>query len=128
MRIINRKEFVALPPGTLFMKYCPLCFDQLCIKDDTINGGQDFCVNDVTNTILCGGSREMQDILFTKGESGESIKMDFNAAGRDGCYDEDQLFAIYEREDVLGLLGVLTTCLKEAYPDESNRDIRAIEK
>jgi len=110
MRIVDLDTFRALPNGTLFMKYEPCCFGNLGVKVETLNG--DFLFESITDGIDASGSDEMFDKLFAaEKDSTLSLKMDFNATDRDGLFEADQLFAVYEKEDVVGLIDKLNECL-----------------
>lgn len=47
MRIVNLKEFVKLPSGTIFMKYRPCVFEYLCAKEDTLEKTNDFFFSNI---------------------------------------------------------------------------------
>jgi len=42
---------------------------------------------------------------------GASINLDLNCYMRGGCFGHDQLFAVYEKQDVVALIGKLTDSL-----------------
>jgi len=60
MRIVDLKEFRALPPGTVFMKYEPCVFERLSVKGKTLEA--DFLYADLTTEIYCSGSEEMMGL------------------------------------------------------------------
>ena len=113
MKIVNLEQFRALPEGTVFMKYEPCIFDELCVKGETWE--YDWLYENITTQIECTGSGDFSDKLDAALETGCSVAMDFNSWGRDGCFDNDQLFAIYEKQDVTGLIEKLNHCLAMAY-------------
>lgn len=98
MRIVDRKTFLGMPNGTMFAKYEPCVFGPLEIKCDTY--GSDFVSQQIINAIDGHDSGEVMDMLDASEETGCSIPMNFDCAGRDGCFDEDQLFAVLETADV----------------------------
>ena len=53
--------------------------------------------------IDCGSNSDIID-------SGE-FKWDLESIGRDGLYEMDQLFAVYDKEDVQMLIAQLSKCL-----------------
>ena len=112
MKIVNRETFLALPPGTLFSKYEPCVFEDLCIKGET--WGNDFQVQQIADAIESTGCEDFSKRLFHSEVEGDSLPMDFNCMGRDGCFDDDQLFAVWERADVEALIVRLTKTLQEA--------------
>lgn len=109
MKIVNRETFLAMPEGTLFSKYHPCVFEDLCIKGETWDS--DFQVQQVVDAIECTGSGDFSNRLHRSEILGESLPMDFNCMGRDGCFDDDQLFAVWERADVEALIVRLTQTL-----------------
>jgi len=109
MRILNRTQFLALPENTLFCKYKPCLFGDLTIKGET--WGNDFQTQEIADAIESMGS-DFHDKLFEAEDKGTSLRMDFHCMGRDGCFDAEQLFAIYERIDIEALISRLRECLK----------------
>ena len=113
MKIVNLMEFRRLPVGTLFMKYTPGAFEDLQAKGETLE--VDFTYENITSWVKSASSNEMFDRLLAAERDGESLLMDFDATGRDGCYENDQLFAVYEKRDVKMLIDKLYRCLVSAY-------------
>ena len=109
MRIINLKEFRAMPENTVFAKYKPCSFGDLRIKGETWE--HDFLCQEIVSAIECSGSDEFASKLDNALEHGASIKMDFDCQGRDGLFDDDQLFAVWENEDVERLIERLSMCI-----------------
>ena len=112
MKIVNRKEFLLLPPETVFSYYEPCIFSGLYVK--VCQPGQyknDFLTDNLIGEIYCDGSHEMIDLLEESRETGKSLKLDFDCTDRDGMFNDEQLFAIYEKEDVSSLIVRLMKCL-----------------
>lgn len=107
MKIVDRKTFLELPADTLYSKYEPCWFGDIEIKGET-TGLNDFVTQSIADAVRCNDSGEFSDILLAAQKTGESFSLDFDCAGRDGFYDDDQLFAIWEREDVIALIERLT--------------------
>lgn len=106
MRIITQAEFLKLPGGTLYSKYTPSSFDGLCIKAQT-EGDNDFVCMDLVGNIE---ARDDVDFLTKCDEAvneGAELKLDFEAYGRDGMFDKEQLFAVYSRKDIFNLIDTL---------------------
>lgn len=112
MKIMTRDQFVLLPAGTVYAKYQPCCFEDLCIKGDSING-VDFFLQTILQ-IEADSSDQWMDRLDRAENIGESIPMDLNVQSRDGCFDSDQLFAVYEPQDVRGLIDRLQQALRDS--------------
>jgi hypothetical protein len=117
MKIVNLETFRKMPPNTLFAKYEPCVFEELEIKGETWE--HDFLVSSsISSAIQCSGSAEFSELLDRAEKTGESLAMDFESEGRDGCFEKDQLFAVWEDADVLALIERLKRCL----PNEKLRD------
>ncbi len=113
MKIVSLKEFLLLPTGVVYMKYEPCVFEDLCVKDDSLN--KDFFYSNITYDLDCTGCDDFADKLFDAQENKTSVKTDFDCVGRDGCFDDEQLFAVYEKEDVERLIDKLNKSLINAY-------------
>ena len=113
MKIVGLEEFRALPEGAVFAKFQPDVFDDLCIKGETWD--VDFLYSSLTDDIECDSSTERDELLDLARLEGRSIKMAFDQEGRDGCFDDDQLFAVWEHSDVVGLMFKLNESLSRAY-------------
>ncbi len=109
MKIVPLKDFRALPSGTIFCKYDPIVFGDLCIKGETWE--TDFISASLTNWIECDSSSDLTDKLEKYQETKESFKLDLECYGRDGYFDDNQLFAIYEKDDLSQLIDVLKKSL-----------------
>lgn len=111
MLIVDRKTFMAMPAGTVFAKYEPCVFGDLSIKEDTI-GDIDFCVQEIipwfTNTV---DFSTWADALEAAANGVPSPPLDYDICGRDGMFEVDQLFAVFERHDVEALIARLTKSL-----------------
>ena len=103
MKIVDRKTFLQLDKETLYSKYEPCYFSDLTIKCIS-NMSDDFVTQGITNAIECDNGQEHIEILSNSEKNGTSFTMDFDCPGRDGCFDEDQLFAIWEKEDIEKLI------------------------
>ncbi len=110
MKILNLEKFRALPENTLFSKFIPCAFDYLEIKGDTIEC--DFWTQEIHSAIECNDSGQSSELLFEAQEKGLSLKMDFECEGRDGLYEDNQLFAVWENNDLLQLIDRLKQCIK----------------
>jgi hypothetical protein len=113
LKIVTLEEFRRLPEGTLFMKYEPCVFEGLQAKGETWE--HDFLCENITYWPDCTGSDDFSDKLTLAQETGESILMNFDSSGRDGCFDDDQLFAVYDKRDIEMLQDKLKRCVQSAY-------------
>ena len=111
MKIVNREEFLKLEEPVLYLK-CDKNGNPesgLCIKYNTM--GNDFCNLDLHLHIRKSGSNEScadcseeHDVLDNALMNNESFEYDYTMTGRDGLYDNHQLFIIYEKVDMLSLM------------------------
>jgi len=110
MKIVNRKTFLNMPPNTIFAKYEPCIFDELCIKGETIY--DDFYFQSVMN-VESDNSGEFIEILEDATKNGNSFRLDLHCEGRDCFFKTNQLFAVFEKQDVTMLIKRLNDCLSE---------------
>ena len=117
MKILNRKDFLALQGQWLFSKYTPSIFDDLTIKIENY-GERDFIVQQVVDAIESNGTGDFIDKLDDAEMNGAELALDFYYAGRDGCFDDDQLFAVWSKDDVKALIVRLQELVKEDYQNK----------
>ena len=119
MRIVDREAFLAMPAGTVFSKYEPCIFGNLEIKGESNANAQgvliDFWSQDLVGALQADTTEEFEEAC-DHAAAGESIQMDLESQGRDGLYDRDQLFAVWEPDDVRALIMRLQRALIEAQP------------
>lgn len=99
MKLVDRKTFLQLPKGTVFQKYTPKMFEDLQIKT------KDKYTNDfrADNPIGCiDGDDFIADT--DRLENGEEVKLHFHTSFRDGLFEEDEMYAIWNKEDIQGLI------------------------
>ena len=110
MKIVNRTQFLALPPGTVYMNYNYGLFGDLSLKGDTMaldsGSAGDFHTVNLTGAVEANDSGDYHDRLMAM-EQGASFPAEFDSYGRDGMFDPDQLFAVYEYNDVTLLIEAL---------------------
>jgi len=124
VRIVDRKTFLQLPAGTLFSKFAPDYFEDLCIKGETWwhrdeDAAHDFLYQSINDAIRCNSSEDFSNQLDLAREFGQSIPLDLDCTSRDGLYDKEQLFAVWERADVEQLLVRLENALGDGYSERS---------
>ncbi len=107
MRIVNLTEFRTLPEYTLYSKFTPDVFGDIETKYETWEF--DFLC---ANLIDFQGSTSSDEYsrLLDSCVAGKSIDLDFEHAGRDGMFDKEQLFAIFENKDIDALIEHLKKC------------------
>jgi len=90
MKILTRKEFLKMPSQTVFSYYKPDFFNGLMIKSSGEDDVIDFTVEDLIEI----------DIYFHALNQGENVPATFECSGREGLFDDEQLFAVYDKSDV----------------------------
>ncbi|MUO85554.1 hypothetical protein [Agrobacterium vitis] len=124
MKIVNRTEFLTMAAGTVFMKfpaqpkdgsYVDLGFDEaIAIKDETI--GNDFIVQHILPCFESEANTEDWFNIMSQMLGGErSPPVDYNVAGRDGLFDDDQLFLVWEKDDLERMIARLNQALLAGY-------------
>ena len=89
-----------LPAGTVWSYYMPRIFNGLHIKDSEPESGYpDFSVSHLIGAVENSSSEDFS-YKCEQMEKGESLPVDFESSGREGMFDDKQLFAVYEPEDV----------------------------
>ncbi len=116
MKIVTRSQLMAMPAQTLYSTYAPCWFGELLIKGDTIvHEGRniDWFEQDIAGALDCHDSGEFSDMLDDAQKNGTSLPMDFDCEGRDGLFDDSQLYAVWEPQDVAALVTRLQLCLSQ---------------
>lgn len=124
MRIVNRHEFLAMPAGTVFVKFpaqpadgshIDLGYDGIiCIKEDTV--GDDFIVQELLpyfEDVNDGG--DWADVMSSMLEGKTSPPLDYECTVRDGLFDEKQLFLVWDKIDLERMIGRLNAALLSGY-------------
>lgn len=122
MKILRREAFLELPSGVLFAKGKPWYFETPHVKGDTIyhNGKAiDFIHRDLVS-ISSHDSGEWSDRLDEMVEKGVSYPINEDY-GRDGCFDNDDLFLVYEDVDLVELRSAIDAALSHNHPAPENR-------
>lgn len=113
MKIVDRKTLLSMPAGTVFSKYEPVAlFGTLCVKGDSLSN--DFYYQDITGPVDAVTAGECHEVMLAAEADGEPVPLDFHHEGRDGLYDANQLFAVWEAKDVLALIDRLHEAMKDS--------------
>jgi hypothetical protein len=106
MKIVNRETFLQLPANTLYHKYEPDWFGELEIKvNEPGTWNNDWVVDYPYGFIEGFGCCEWDH------ETTPEFRFDQEATQRDGLFHEDQLFAVYDNEDIERLITKLKSCI-----------------
>ena len=109
MKIVNKNTFLQMPNNTVYSKYKPYIFGELCIKGKTVEN--DFYYQEISSAQLCDYGTYFDALFFAERDE-ISFTFDFNCEGRDAMLDEHQLFAVWEQADVLALIARLQQTIK----------------
>jgi hypothetical protein len=108
MKIVTWKEFMKLPMGTVFSFYEPMAFNNLMIKTSDLQRSDfDFYYCSLVGAVDNDDTGDFLDKCTAMEEEGASFPANFEMENRDGMFDTDRLFAIYEILDVEELIRVL---------------------
>lgn len=115
MRIVNRQTFLKLPAGVLYAVYQKTGdFGTLSVKDDTSFGFDGSAIDFFYQNCMeieADGSEEWLKVLTDAEDNGSSFNLDLNCGSRDGLFDDDMLFAVFEQADLDSLRTLLLTCV-----------------
>ena len=98
MKVLNRQDFMKMPEGTIFAKGKRWYFEQLSFKAGTMS--DDFVCLDLCN-VDNDSFEQLIDRLEEMLSKGTSYPFDNTGFSRDGCFDEDDLFLVFEKDDLL---------------------------
>lgn len=121
MRIVNRKDFLNLPAGTVFMKFPAQPADHhdlgydgaVSIKWDTC--GADFVSQDLMPQFEgWSDSEDWSNVIIDMIDGKQSPPVDYDCAGRDGLFDQDQLFLVWGSDDLVKMIDLLQAAFKKS--------------
>lgn len=98
MKIVSRNEFLLLPSGTLYSRYVPQVVTGFEIKGDSFHN--DWYFRDILGEV--GGDSTTNE--FEDMEKGMHFPLCLNIEQRDGLFEQDAMFLIYEPEDIKALI------------------------
>lgn len=106
MRMLNRSDFMKLPPGTFYLKGEPWAFRQLAIKQETLPPHSPDAIGDwyyiEPSWIDADSSEQAINRLEEMLVKGSSYPLD-TSIGRDGYFEERDIFLVFEKPDLLAL-------------------------
>ena len=121
MRIVDRATFLSMPEDTVYANYKPCVFGPLSIKGET--WGNDFLMQEIVSAVKSHDEGEFYGTLEDSRTEGKAVRLDFNCQGRDGMFDDEQLFAVWDDEDVCGLIDRLTECVGVSKSEDVSEDV-----
>lgn len=112
MKIVTRAQLMALPSMTVFTLYSPVIVDGLFVKTSEPDSGVDFVEVDLQCGVALRNGREYDTPHYDM-VNGVSIPYEpLETTCRNGLFDHDQLYKIFEKSDVETLIALLTECVK----------------
>ena len=112
-----------MPSGTVFAKFSPHIFGEVQLKAATV--GSDYVRNNLIPMFEGWSDDESWIGVLEAMMSGQSSPpFDYDSYGRDGYFDEDQLFAVFERQDLVAMINQLQDALLEGYPFRGDVAVR----
>ncbi len=112
MKLLNREAFLKLE-DVLFCKYEPYTFDTLLIKGETRAYG-DFYYKKLF-VLKESEEDDASESYILANQSFEESKegfIDLDGWYRDGLYDKDQLFVVFDNEEVISIANQLLSLIK----------------
>ena len=89
MKVISRDELMDMPSGTIYQKWKPCVFGEIYVKRETIvHDGKNIDWFHSAYSLVGAGCADENGII-------EMEECEF----RDGCFDHDQLYAIWSASD-----------------------------
>lgn len=112
MRVMRRSEFLDQPAGTIYAKGNAWYFGGMEVKGETM--GDDWACLDPCwiQAESAEAAFDRLDAMLERGTSGAG-RADF---GRDGCFEPDALFLVFERADLEALRGLVDGALAVCPP------------
>ncbi len=96
MKIINKKEFLKLPDGVVYCKGKRWYWEQICVKSKSYDNDWRYLMFDQIPSHDSGEGLANQERML---ETGESMPIQITDV-RDGSFEDDDIFLIYETEDL----------------------------
>lgn len=107
MRIYRRAEFLALPSGTIYSKGKRWYFNHIEIKGETLTNDW-LSISPMWIEAYDDGEQwERLEAMLEKGAS-YPMQEDF---GRDGCFDDEEIFLVPEKADLEKLRAMVDAAL-----------------
>ncbi|MET4529129.1 hypothetical protein [Bradyrhizobium sp. JR18.2] len=99
MRVVDRKTFLTLPAKTIYCKGVRWAFDSICIKGDSLENDWVYVNPAWANAHDSGGAIDLLEKSLEDSSSFD-CETDF---GRDGCFNDKDVFLIFETADLMTL-------------------------
>lgn len=111
MRIVKRKEFLALPAGAVFAKGYLLNFSSWQIKGDTCYSDDFYAMQTDYSATDNNDSGELLDQYISMIDHQKEVPLCINSECRDGVFADKDLFLILDNKDIQHLITTLQACI-----------------
>ena len=108
MRILNHADFLKVPDGTVFQRYEPVVFHDLCIKAETI--GTDFLYQSLGEALDLDDNEYLISQSHRRVSLEKELSLDFDCGSRDGMFGG--LYAVWSDEEVDAMIEKILTVRK----------------
>ena len=113
MKILTYDQFMQTPKETVFSYYEPTVFRGLFIKtSDKYSFKSDILFDDMICCVDSDESGEFFDKCLAMEKGGSSEPLNFEITEREGLHNKEQLYAVYEEQDVKDLIKRLQKTLE----------------
>lgn len=104
-----------MPNGTLYHECKPAYFNPMCVKVGNCICTQDRTADDWYETSIpslpCDDGCET---FFEMWDKGTSVPIDLNSYGREALFDDKLRYAVWESDDLQGLLAIVNRAIQVA--------------
>lgn len=112
MKIFNRKDFLQLPANTAYVKYSEKCGLSELIEIK-VSGPHDGWGNDwITNDLAVFVEEPYRDVFTDFSEVTDTFRFAIDQTSRDGLFEENEMYAVFDNEDIERVINKLKSCLK----------------
>lgn len=120
MKLYTRKDFIKLPKMTIYSRipnHFGLLEGLFCKMSDSNEYKNDFVEQDLISE--CGYPNKISDgmeaLMFQINlrDSFKDFKTDLFCAGRDGTFDDEDKFIVWDKKDILNLRNYLNNVLNQ---------------
>lgn len=118
MKAFKREDFINLPIGTIFSRTdieSSLFYGLFCKTSDSSLVDDDWFEQDLISELGPKGFMGQLDAFDFEKEvidKFEDFELDLECSGRDGCFEEKDIFIVWDKNDVSKLINYLSESLK----------------
>lgn len=125
MKLYNREDFIKLPKMTIY-SIIPSSYGLMeglfCKTTDSNDMSNDFCSQDLISEEGYPNNIEdgIEALTYQIGlrDSYKEFRTDLDCSSRDGCFDDDDKFIVWDKSDVTKLRDYLNQALKHYEPKD----------